>query len=315
MLSYLTESAQALKQQTEAQEKAHQESQAIMAKMTLSLQHILKSNQDLVLISKKSLEKLSHLERRADAAGGEPADISRHLSQWLSEYSPELSRGDPAILKLGLIRQQSAFQRSLEGTKMSATLPAEKAFQVALSIIAETLRLQHQNAILSAQSSRKNAEFDLRNNERHAQWLKTIESNAESKGYTPEQFQHHQKFIEKETQKEHSNISYWQEAERQAIAQKDQTMRTLADPKLVELMLPEAEVEQVVQASEGLFSVWLKYWKTETTKEQNFQSRLEVEVELSEPETVTMDNLVELRKNISDKGQGDEANGAQGSQA
>ena len=197
MLSSLTESAQALKQQTEAHEKAHEESQANMAKVTLSLQQILKTNQELVLIAKKSLEKLNYLERRADAAGGEPADISRHLSQWLSEYSPELSRGDPAILQLGVLRQHSAFQRSLEGTKMSATLPAEKAFQVALSIIAETLRLQHQNAILSAQSSRKSAEFDLRKHERHAQWLKTIES--QSKGYTPEQFQHHQKFIEEAT--------------------------------------------------------------------------------------------------------------------
>ena len=194
-------------------------------------------------------------------------------------------------------------------------MPAEKAFQVALSIIAETLQLQHQNAILSAQSSRKNAEFDLRNNERHAQWLKTIESNAESKGYTPEQFQHHQKFIEEETQKEHSNISYWQEAERQAIAQKDKTLRTLADPCLKKLRLPKAEVEDTLRVSEGLFSVWLKYWRTETTKERNLQSRLEVEVELSEPETVTMDNLAELRKKISDKKKGAEANGAQGSQA
>ena len=59
MLSSLTESAQALKQQTEAQEKAHEESQASMAKVTLSLQQILNINQDLVLISKKSLEKLS----------------------------------------------------------------------------------------------------------------------------------------------------------------------------------------------------------------------------------------------------------------
>ena len=196
---------------------------------------------------------------------------------------------------------------------MSATLSAEKAFQVALSIIAETLQLQHQNAILSAQSSRKNAEFDLRKHERHAQWLKTIES--QSKGYTPEQFQHHQKFIGEETQKEQNNISYWQEAERQAIAQKDQTMRTLADPKLVELMLPEAEVEQVVQASEGLFSVWLKYWKTETTKERSYQSRLEVEVELSEPEIVTMDNLDELRKKIAEKTNTSEADVAQESQA
>ena len=315
MLSHFAEYSRVLRQQTAAQEKASQEYNAIRTKDIQSLEQILKINQDLLLISKKSFEKLSYIERRADAAGGEPADIGRHLSQWLREYNPDLSRGDPAILELGLLRRQAAFQRTLEGTKMSATLPAQRAFQVALSIIAERLQLQQTNAILSAQNSRKKAEFELGKHRQHADWLKAIESTLGSKGHTAELSEGYQTCIAEEMQKQTSNISFWQEAERQAIAQMDQTKRTLADPSLKKLLVPKAEVEDTLRATEGLFSVWLRYWKTETTIELNRHSRLEVERDLSEPETVTMNNLAELRKKIAEKTNKSEADVAQESQA
>ena len=75
------------------------------------------------------------------------------------------------------------------------------------------------------------------------------------------------------------------------------------------------EVHKLVQHCDGLFSVWIQYWQTEATKQRNLQSRLTVELELGEPEKVTMYNLAELQEKIAQKANGSHEIQAQGSQA
>jgi hypothetical protein len=61
--------------------------------------------------------------------------------------------------------------------------------------------------------------------------------------------------------------------------------------------------------------VWIQYWQAEATKQRNLQSRLTVEVELGEPEKVTMYNLAELQDKIAKKAKMSHEIQAQGSQA
>ena len=110
-------------------------------------------------------------------------------------------------------------------------------------------------------------------------------------------------------------ISYYTDAEQQATAQFEQTQRTLKEPSIAVRLMTRVEIDQVSKQCEGLFAVWVEYWKTEATKQRNLQSRLKVEVELSEPEEITMYNLAELQEKIDKKANGSHEIQAQGSQA
>ena len=310
LLSFLAQQYPAFQEQIEAQEKQLEEVKAAYAKQRQQAEQLLTAQRHLLGTAQKSLEKLTYLELRADSAGGEPSDISRHVSQWLAEYDPKLSRGDESILELGVLSHHAAFQRSLEQAQTSATLPQRRAWQLALSLISESLTLQQQNDILSAQKCRKAAEFNLQQSQQTSERLKNLAGVMTSQGYTSESFQAQQAWLVEQQHKEVSNISYYTDAEQKATAQLEQTQRTLKEPSIAVRLMTRVEIDQVSKQCEGLFAVWVEYWKTEATKQGNLQSRLKVEVELSEPEEITMDNLADLQEKVSKK-----ARMSEGSQA
>jgi polyhydroxyalkanoate synthesis regulator phasin len=73
-VSNLEELAEAVHEQSEAHERAVQHLEDSVAKGNLTLEQLVKISQDLLFTTQKSLEKLSYIERRADTAGGDPAD-------------------------------------------------------------------------------------------------------------------------------------------------------------------------------------------------------------------------------------------------
>ena len=312
ILSFFTPLCEAMQRQSQAVLSSLQEH---TAEQSATVEKMLSVQQDLLRVTQRSLEKLSYLELRADSAGGEPADISRHLSQWLAEYDPKLSHGDPTILKLGLLSQQAAFQRALEHTKASATLPGQQAFQLALSLISESLMLQQQNDILLAQSFRKAAEFKLQQAQQHAEKLNAIGIAMGSEDSTAEGFLTSQAWLAQQQKFEMYNVSYYTEEEKKTTLQFKHTQQVLLTPCIAEILMKAPEVHKLVQHCDGLFSVWIQYWQTEATKQRNLQSRLTVEVELGEPEKVTMYNLAELQEKIAKKANGSHEIQAQGSQA
>ena len=290
-VSLLTEHAQVCEKRNQVLLASLQERKAASDQKMKLLEQILIAGQALLSTTQTSIENFN---------------ISNHLSHWLAEYNPQLSDQSQSIFEFVVLSQQTA--------QTNATLPAERTLQLGLSLIAESLTLQRQNAILHAQCCRKAAEFNLQQTQRNSERLHDLATLVGLEGRTAECFQIkqlQQDWLAKEHNIELETVSFYSKAEENAIAQFEQTQHTLQKASIAKRRMSATEVDKLSKQCDGVFAVWLQNLQTEVTKHRNLQSRLKVE--LRDPEKVNVDNM-ELEEKYAKKAKRSEGNHHQESQ-